>query len=285
MKRRGYIISTVLLVIDLLCFAFGGAFIALAAVIYALGIGEYVARVKYRAILCDPALGVIKHEKLNNCYQRVREKIMAEGHSLPNNIRVCLIPGDEMNAYCFGRRSIGVTEGLLNLDNRTVEAIIAHELGHLTNGDSVLNMVLIVNCLGIIAVLTFYQFVLIAGVYIIMMICCMVGLFRFSFASYFITSKISGLIQFVMETAKTIVLQLSRLVISALGRRSEFMADRFAADMGYAFYLKRFLERFAPDTGVSSQTFLSVLYDTHPSSALRIQQLNSIDKQRILPVV
>ena len=265
MKRRGYIISAVLLVIDLLCFAFGGVFIALAAIIYALGIGEHIARVKYRVIPCDPSLGV-KHAKLDNCYQRVREKVAAEGRNLPNNIKVCLIPGDEMNAYCFGARSIGVTEGALNLDNRTVEAIIAHELGHLTNGDSVLNMVLIVNCLGIIAVLAFYQFALIACVYIIMVICCMMGLFRF-----------------VMEAAKTIVLQVSRLVISALGRRSEFMADRFAADMGYAFYLRRFLERFAPDTGASGQTFLSVLYDTHPSLALRIQQLNSIDKQRMLP--
>lgn len=94
MKRRGYIISTVLLMIDLLCFAFGGAFIALVAVLYALGIGEYVARVKYRAIPSDPSLGV-KHAKLNNCYQRVREKITAEGHHLPNNVKVCLIPGDE----------------------------------------------------------------------------------------------------------------------------------------------------------------------------------------------
>lgn len=194
MTRRGYIISTVLLVIDLLCFAFGGALIALAAIIYALGIGEYVARVKYRAIPCNPSFGV-KHLKLDNCYQRVKEKVSAEGHHLPNNVKVCLIPGDEMNAYCFGARSIGVTEGTLNLDNRTVEAIIAHELGHLTNGDSVLNMVLIVNCLGILTVLAFYQFALIACVYIIMMICCMVGLCRFSFASYFITSKISDLIR------------------------------------------------------------------------------------------
>ena len=282
MKRRGYIISAVLLVIDMLCFAFGGVFIALAAIIYAWGIGEHIAQVKYRVIPCDPSLGV-KNAKLDNCYQRVREKVAAEGRNLPNNIKVCLIPRDEMNAYCFGARSIGVTEGALNLDNRTVEAIIAHELGHLTNGDCVLNMVLIVNCLGIIAVLAFYQFALIACVYIIMVICCIMGLFRFSFASYFITSKISGLIRFVMEAAKTIVLQVSRLVISALGRRSEFMADRFAADMGYAFYLRRFLERFAPDTEASGQTFLSVLYDTHPSSALRIQQLNSIDEQRMLP--
>lgn len=281
MKRRGYIISAILLVIDLLCSAFGGAFIALAAVIYALGIGEYIAKIKYRAIPCDPSLEV-KHAKLDNCYQIVREKITAEGHHLPNNVKVYLIPGDEMNAYCFGARSIGVLEGTLNLDNRTVEAIIAHEFGHLTNGDSVLNMVLIVNCLGIIAIIAFYQFALIACVYIIMMICCMVGLFRFSFASYFITNKISGLIGLVMEVAKTIVLQVSKLVISALGRKSEFMADRFAADIGYSFYLKRFLERFVSDTG-SGQTFLSVLYDTHPSSALRIQQLNNIDNQRMIP--
>lgn len=74
-------------------------------------------------------------------------------------------------------RSIGVDRRSIKSGNRTVEAIIAHELGHLTNGDSVLNMVLIVNCLGIIAVLAFYQFALIACVYIIMVICCMMGLF------------------------------------------------------------------------------------------------------------
>lgn len=65
--------------------------------------------------------------------------------------------------------------------------------------------------------------------------------------------------------------------------------DHFAvdADLEYSFYLylKRFLERFAPDTGVVGQTFLPVLYDTHPNSAFRIQQLNSIDEQRMLPGV
>lgn len=282
MNRRGYIISAAVLLIDLLCFYFGGAIVALVALIYAAGIGEYIARVKCRAIQCDPALGV-KHEKLFNCYQRVKGKIEEEGHRVPSNIKVCLIPGEEMNAYCFGSRSIGVTEGALNLDNKTVEAIIAHEMDHLFNGDSILNMILVANCLGIIAILAFYQFALIAVVYIIMILCCVMGLFRFSFASYFVTSKISGVIRFVMEAAKTVVLQASRLVISALGRKSEFMADRFAARMGYTFYLKRFLERFAPDRESSEQSFFAVLYDTHPSTALRIQELNSIDEQRMLP--
>lgn len=282
MERRGYIISVIVLIIDLLCCFFGGVFIALVAFIYAAGIGEYIVKVKCRAIQCDPVLGV-KHEKLHNCYQRVKEKVTEEGCHIPSNIKVYLIPGEEMNAYCFGARSIGVTEGALNLDNKTVEAIIARELGHLMNGDSVLNMILVVNCLGVIAVLAFYQSALIASVYIIMIICCLIGVFRFSVTSCFITSKISGLIKTVMEIAKTIVLQTSRVVISTLGRKSEFMADRFAARMGYTFYLKKFLERFGPDIERSGQSFFEVLYDTHPSTALRIQQLDSIDEQRILP--
>ena len=80
-----------------------------------------------------------------------------------------------------------------------------------------------------------------------------------------------------------IVLQASRLVISALCRKSEFIADHFAARIGYTFYLRRFLERFAPDRGTTEQSFFTVLYDTHPSTALRIQQLNTIDEQRTLP--
>ena len=275
MKRRGYIISAIVLMLDLLCFSFGGAFVALGALIYAAGIGEVIAKVKSRAIQCDPSLG-IKHQKLLNCYERVKEKAGDEGCRIPPNIKVCVIPGEEMNAYCFGARSIGVTEGALHLDNKTVEAIIAHELGHLINGDSILNMILVANCLGVIAILSFYQFALVAVVYIFMMICCIIGLFRFSFASYFVTSKITGLIKIVMEVVKTIVLQTSRLAISALGRKSEFIADRFAASLGYTFYLKRFLERFAPDTESSDQSLFTVLYDTHPSTALRIQQLNSI---------
>lgn len=282
MNRRGYIISAVVLLIDLLCFYFGGAFVALAALIYAAGIGEYIARAKCRSIQCDPALGV-KHGKLFNCYQRVKGKIEEEGYRVPSNIKVCLIPGEEINAYCFGARSIGVTEGALNLDNKTVEAIIAHELGHLFNGDSILNMILVANCLGVIAILTFCQFALIVVVYILMIICCLTGLFRFSFASRFVTGKISGLIKIVIQFAKSVVLVASRLLISAIGRKSEFIADRFAAHMGYTFYLRRFLERFAPDRADSEQSFFTVLYDTHPSTALRIQQLNSIDEQTMLP--
>ena len=96
MNRRGYIISAAILAMDILCSYFGGAFVALAALIYAAGIGEYIARVKCRAILCDPVLGV-KHEKLFNCYQRVKEKIEEEGYHVSTNIKICLIPGGGRN--------------------------------------------------------------------------------------------------------------------------------------------------------------------------------------------
>lgn len=279
-KRRGYIISAVILIIDLLCFNYGGAFVAIVALIYSVGIGEYIARAKYRAVKCNPVIGN-NHEKLFNCYNRVKDKI-EERYHITLGIRIYLIPGEEMNAYCFGSRSIGVTEGALSLDNKTVEAIIAHELGHVFNGDSILNMIIVVNCLSIIVILAIYQFALVAFIYIIMFICCLIGLFQFSFVSYFVTRKVSSFIKSAMKVMKMIVLQINRIMISIFARKSEYEADRFAAYMGYALYLKIFLKRFAPDSDYSEQGFFSVLYDTHPSSSQRIQELNSLEEQGII---
>ena len=57
---------------------------------------------------------------------------------MPNNTNIYIVPDQKIQAYAFGWRSIGVTEGALNLDTRTLEALIAHEYGHIVNGDSVL---------------------------------------------------------------------------------------------------------------------------------------------------
>lgn len=69
---------------------------------------------------------------------------------MPNNTNIYIVPDQKIQAYAFGWRSIGVTEGALNLDTRTLEALIAHEYGHIVNGDSVLNMVLSSSAIGLV---------------------------------------------------------------------------------------------------------------------------------------
>lgn len=279
MKRRGYLISAAVICVDLLLFPFGGFLIAAAALIYVLGVGGYIARKQCGAISCDQSLGV-KHCKLNRCYNHVKEKTEQGSGSFPQNVRVYVIPGEEMNGYCFGFNSIGITEGTLNLDEKTVEAVIAHEIGHIVNGDSVLNMVLAVNVSGILLFLGLWQFFVIAMISLVVFVFWMIGEIRFSFTSCFIVTRLTALVTRLSEGFQAIVLRLCQMVISALSRKGEYMADTFAANLGYAFYLKHFLERFAPDSPSGDHRFFHVVYDTHPSTASRVERLEQYRSSR-----
>lgn len=85
----------------------------------------------------------------------VEEMALATGLPVP---RVYLLPDTDPNAFATGRSpevaSIGVTEGLLGiLDRAELQAVVAHELGHVRNLDIRLMMVVSV-LLGAIALLS-----------------------------------------------------------------------------------------------------------------------------------
>ena len=141
MRGRGYIYSAIILFADILLTAIGGGALAVVAAIYAFTFGEWLGRKQMGAVVCNPAQGR-KQQKLQNCFERVKNKAEADCKYVFKGIKIYYIPSDQINAYAFGWRSIGVTDGALNLDTRTVESLIAHEYGHIVNGDAVLNMVM-----------------------------------------------------------------------------------------------------------------------------------------------
>ncbi len=60
--------------------------------------------------------------------------------------RLWVIPGDAPNAFATGRdpqhSSVAITEGLLNImDERELEGVIAHELGHVKHRDILISSV------------------------------------------------------------------------------------------------------------------------------------------------
>ena len=279
-KRRGYLFCFLILALDLLACQWMGAVLAAVAAACAFGFGEYAAGRAGGGVPCRVREGACygKEQKLSACYQRVREKALRNGDSIPRT-RLLLLPGEEINAYCFGARTIGVTDGALHLDAKTVEALLAHELGHMLSGDACLNMVLTVNCLGLLAVVLYYQLVLAAVVWILLLLGCLIGFFRFSFLSCFITGKLTGWIGKMMNGLKQLLLQGCRLLICSLGRQAELLADAYAARLGYGVYLRHFLERFAPDGG-PARSFFEAVYDTHPSTLVRIRALECLEEEQ-----
>ena len=134
-QRRGYCLSAAIIALDLLLTPFGGWLAAVASLVWAGGFGEWAARKKLGAVPCTG--GVSRSQRrLEVCYRRVMAKA---GEKLPpfcGEVEIYSLPGQQVNGAAFGR-SIGITEGALQLDDRTVEAIIAHELGHIAHGDAV----------------------------------------------------------------------------------------------------------------------------------------------------
>ena len=54
-----------------------------------------------------------------------------EAPNMADSLRLKIVPGSGANAYALGRRTIGVTEGLLDLPDEMIMGIFAHELGHI----------------------------------------------------------------------------------------------------------------------------------------------------------
>ena len=153
-RGRGYIYSALVLVLDVLIGGWFGYMVAALTAVYAFFIGEWYAKKKYGAISCDASFSR-QRDKLQQCFLRVNTKVNQKYAHMPKNTKIYIVPDQKIQAYAFGRRSIGVTEGALNLDTRTLEALIAHEYGHIVNGDSVLYMVLSASAISLVALLAF----------------------------------------------------------------------------------------------------------------------------------
>ena len=102
---------------------------------------------------------------------------------------------------------------------------------------------------------------------------------RFSFVSYFITNKITSLVRWIGQFVQQGALSLCEVVIRLVGRKGELLADEYASNLGYGFYLRNFLTRFSDDR--QRQNFFEVLYSTHPANDIRIANIsNALERRR-----
>lgn len=269
-QRRGYCLSAAIITLDLLLTPFGGWLAAVASLVWAGGLGEWAARRKLGAVPCAGAASR-PQRRLERCFARVMAQ--AEGRLPPfcKEVQLYSLPGRQVNGAAFGWRSIGITEGALQLDDNTVQAIIAHELGHIAHGDAVLNMVLTANIFSLAALLLVWQLAFGVVFWLILLAVALCGV-RFGCLSWVITDRLSGLLQRVCEVFRSVCVALVQILARAAGRKGELQADAFAVELWYGPALCRFLERFSEPPQPGRDLF-DVLYSTHPDSALRADHI------------
>lgn len=168
------------------------------------------------------------------------------------------------NACAVGSKTVAITRGLLSVATKEeLAGVLAHEIGHLANGDSRrLAIAVVLNLAGIAAawLILFFGFLLtIFGDLV-----DRTGIIPFLLAIFL------AILRLIINIIYKKIIDLSFL---AVGRREEFRADAFAAQKtntgrGLLSFLNRLKEKEAQPVGLWAN-----LHSTHPATELRIERL------------
>ncbi|MCL2022594.1 MAG: M48 family metallopeptidase [Betaproteobacteria bacterium] len=200
---------------------------------------------------------------------------MAIAAGIPAPVAFVLTEESSLNAFAAGLTTrdcvIGVTQGLLKTMNRDeLQGVIAHEISHIVNGDSRLNVKLIGVLFGIYVITIVGRGFMrargrnVGGVILIGLLLCVVG---------------------------SVGLFFGRLIQAAVSRQREYLADASATQFtrypaGLSSALRKLQNASSailhPEAGAASHLFFGesstswFKFATHPPLAERIRRLGGI---------
>lgn len=176
------------------------------------------------------------------------------------------------NAFAMGQKTVAVTLGLLQQAKaEELEAVLAHEMGHLKNGDTkAMLAAYVMNAAGSVATWV--------------MTVVMTALSIFSFITGGVTGNrqfiglgwIIVMISWMLRGVSWLLQKLLQISFLAVGRAQEYKADAFAARCGYRDSLVSFLSSIVGPEGPRSLAV--ALYATHPSPEARINGLMAMEE-------
>ena len=199
---------------------------------------------------------------------RVHNKALAKSPDMTRIILLKVMYDPTPNAFALGRRTICVTEGLFSLPDEMIEGILAHEMGHLANHHSTIQLAIG----GGNILMTFCIMVLKA----VLAVTTFIGsLFAFNRdgevqgCGFFTT--IFGLICTLLIAIWT---KFCMLFLMWSSRANEYVADKYAMEIGYGYELAAALDSIG--TGVPQNSLMKALYSTHPETNDRIGKLQEL---------
>lgn len=197
----------------------------------------------------------------------VFEQAKEKTPSMVSSIRLKIIHDQSPNAFAIGRRTVCVTDGLLNLSDEEIMAVFAHEVGHIAYQHSAIQLLIgggnlfISGCLLILKMIC----------WIITALC---GLITGIATRNFFAGILATLATSISAGMIWLWTKFCMLFLMWSMRQNEFIADEYAYKLGYGAILASVLDRHmcsAPDNGL-----LKALYSTHPHSDDRVAHLQDL---------
>ena len=199
---------------------------------------------------------------LDVVYEKAKEKTP----NLPKKINLWLIHEPAPNAYAIGRRTICVTDGFFNLSDTEMMGLIAHEMGHLANRHTEIQLLIG----GGNIFITGFLLILKVISWVVAAICGVVALMSRSFVAGCLLG-IFGVLSVVS------IMAWARFCTTFLMwsmRKNEYVADEYAANIGFGFELAKALDAIC--TSEPRNGLLKALHATHPNVHDRVGRLQQM---------
>lgn len=189
-----------------------------------------------------------------------------EGTDL-KNYNLYVIEDQIPNAMAFGKNNIIATRGILGLlEPELLTGILAHEAGHIHNGDTAI--LILQTCMGFFGNLALKFF------YFVTIICGLVS--RIPYISLF-AAVLSWLIAITTGVFHLVVRLPAVLVQLFFSRQDEYNADRYACELGFGEELYAGLQSVTANE--ESLGFFDRIWSTHPITKKRLERIRKFLQQ------
>ena len=203
----------------------------------------------------------------NEVYQSAKEN----NPKLSGNIELFLTDKMYVNAFACGKNTVALTKGAINTFSADeLKGVIAHELGHIANGDT---KALLLNVVG-------------NGIFTIIIVVIKIFMLIMHIISDAIESMAAislciMILTFILDIGLMIFMLIGQIVLSLNSRYSEYLADNFAYQIGFSDELIKALYILQKITMPGNVTLLERLKASHPHLADRIAKLEKAQEQGI----
>lgn len=226
-------------------------------------LGEQIMRLYYG---CSPLSRTDQIVKIEPIYHEVLDKARQLNRHLPPDIRVYISNEDRSDIYSLGRDTLVTTEAALARPDAELKAMMAHELGHIVNHDSMWTMMATVGNVFVTLFLLLIKLIVQAMDLIVH------AIRPYGFTARLIVSIFQALtmgLRTMLNAVSDIWNKFMQLLVNWSLREDEFFADLFAYDLGYGYALCRVIEENTGNAAQGAGLILSPQQDPQ----LRIRRL------------
>ncbi|MDR2571220.1 MAG: M48 family metalloprotease [Oscillospiraceae bacterium] len=278
-SKLGFIITNHFLyvVVSLMYFVLGGFLLGgtvysfiIAYVIYAVSVMIALSRAAEKLLRFFHGIRSIEtneereylipifHDVIDTIYQDKRKRIKER-----RRLELCIIDKLQVNACAIGRRTIAVTKGAMQtFDEEQLKGIIAHEIAHIKNGDTIAKMYLLVGSGYFYIAVSLFKLITL----------CMDRITQ-SIKSKSLGGVSCSIVRTVANIIVAVLSLFSQIALAMKSRKIEFKADETAYDWGLGENLISALYLLEKISLGDDRTVKQKLTASHPRVTARIGRL------------